>query len=273
MDRMPDRTAPIVRRGRVLATAAVAAAVAGLGTSAALAASHASLSLKGKTIVPYTKADRLTGALSTGKKGVLVELQQRVWPFKHSFKTVAKAHTRAHGTYSFERRPSLATVYRTVAPRAHTTSRTRAVYVVKGFKAMACEYTRHGYRHAACGTQKVPPGTYTLHVTVEWFYPASVFGKEKGKPVYTYYGKRNGSRKPPGTLRRQRTIRQRANGATSTVWRFVKTVTVPRTRYSWSLNACTKTTERTDGFGLPGAPGSHMCGAASIPNESPKKLG
>ena len=89
----------------------------------------------------------------------------------------------------------------------------------------------------------------------------------------TYYGKRVGSQIPPSTLSRQGTVHQHARSGSTTVIKFTKKVTVPTQAYSWSERACTKTTEQMDGFGLPGAPGSHKCCAATIPDESENKLG
>lgn len=272
MDRTSSKATLVGGRGRLLAASVVA--FAALGASGALAASHASLSIKGKTIVPYTKTEHLTGALSSGKKGVLIELQQRVWPFKHSFKTVAKAHTGAHGTYSFKRRPSLATEYRAVAPKAHAKSHTRTVYVVKAFKVLKCVLTRSGHTYQGCGTTTAPPGKYSWRVTIEFIYPAGVFSQEKSKPVYTYFGERMGSRKPPSTLKRQKTVHQHAKPGSTTTFKFIKSVVIPNKAYEYDGSFCTKTTEGTDGFGLRGAPGSHMCGAAKIPSKtSVYKLG
>ncbi|MGN6167793.1 MAG: hypothetical protein ACTHQQ_06430 [Solirubrobacteraceae bacterium] len=236
----------------------------------ALAASKPTLSLrsKPKTVV-YHRTTRLIGFLSSGRRGVMVKLQLRRWPFRGGYRTVAKARTGAHGVYSFERHPSLATEYRVVAPSSGATSGVRTVYVVKAFRLLGCEYTRPGYKHGACGRQKVKAGTYTLRITAEWIYPASVYASEKRKPVYTYYGDRVGSQRPPRTLTRQHTVAQNANGARSTVFRFLEKVVVPRRAYAWSMRACTKTTERRDGFGLPGAPGSHRCGREKIPEKLP----
>ncbi len=262
------------RRSPLFATVILTAAVAASGAGAALAASHASLSLTGRTIVQYTRSDKLTGALSSGKKGALVELQQRVWPFKQGFKTVAKTHTGAGGTYRFKRRPSLATQYRAVAPRSHAKSRIRTVYVVKGFKLLRCVITHRGYTHPGCGTQTVPPGHYKWEVTFELLYPASVYKQESGKPVYAYYAIRHGSQTPPSTLKRQRNLRQHAHKGNGTIVNFVKKFVITHAAYDQQGNFCTKTSERTDGFGLPGAPGSHMCGAKRIPGNTPiYKLG
>jgi hypothetical protein len=274
MDRMSQGAAAVLGRWRLFATVIPTAAVVVLGAGAALAASHASLSLKGKTIVAYTKSDALTGTLSSGKKGALVELQRRVWPFKGSYKTVAKTHTGAGGVYKFKSRPSLATQYRALAPRAHAKSRTRTVYVVKSFRVLKCVLRNSRSTYPGCGTTTAPPGKYTWQLTIEFIYPKSVFGQEKGKAVYTYYGQRVGSRKPPRTLTRQKTAHQRPYTATTTFFKFAKRIVVPHSAYEYEGNFCTKTTERTDGFGLPGAPGSHMCGKANIPGKtSVYKLG
>ncbi|MBV9534076.1 MAG: hypothetical protein JO321_01550 [Solirubrobacterales bacterium] len=249
---------------------AVVVLAAGLHAAVALAASRPTLSLrsKPKTVV-YTQASRLTGHLSSGKLGAVVKLQGRVWPFRRAYETMAKTRTGAHGAYSFEQHPSLATQYRVVAPASGATSGVTTIYVVKAFRLLGCEFTRPRYTHRACGTQRVKAGTYTLRITAEWIYPASVYTTEKGKPIYTYYRERSGSQKPPRTLIRQRNVKQNANGASATIFRFSKQVVVPRSSYSWSMSACTKTTEPEDGFGLPGAPGSHRCGQAKIPEKLP----
>lgn len=276
MDRIIAGTGAAVRRWRTLAGIAIAVLAVALGAAAASAASKPGLSLKAKhTIINYKKSATLTGTLSTGKKGVLVKLQDRVWPFKGSFKTVAKTHTRAHGAFSFSQRPSLATKYRAVAPKGHAKSASRTVYVVKAFKVLRCVLTGRGHTYPGCtNSNTAPPGKYTWRITLEFVYPASVVGREKSKPVYTYFGETFGSETTPKTLKRGTTDRQHLRGKSSTVVKFAKRVTVPHKAYFMEANFCTKTTERKDGFGLPGAPGSHMCGAKTIPGKaSVNKLG
>ena len=241
-------------------------------TSAEVAvAATATLSLRSKRkMVVYAQTTRLTGHLSSGKVGAVVKLQGRVWPFGRAYETVAKTRTGAHGAYSFKPHPSLATQYRVVAPASGAISGIRTIYVVKAFKVLGCEFTRPGYAHSACGAQRIQAGTYTLRITAEWIYPASVYAREKRKPVYTYYGSRIGSQKPPRTLTRQANVKQNANGARATIFRFFKKILIPPgTSYTWRMSACTKTTEPRDGFGLPGAPGSHRCGRATIPEKLP----
>ncbi|HZO79786.1 MAG TPA: hypothetical protein VFB39_17240 [Solirubrobacteraceae bacterium] len=262
-------------RGPAAGMAVLAALAAALCAQTAVASPGSSISLKAKpAIVQYTKSASLTGTLSSGKKGALIKLEQRVWPFKGNFKTVSRTHTGAGGVFSFKRRPSLATEYRALAPGGHGSSQTRTVYVVKRFKVLRCVLTRPGHTYQGCGTTSAPPGHYTWNVTIEYLYPASVFDKEGGKPVYTYYGITVGSRKPPKTLERQRTVSQRAHGDSTTTFEFSHKVVVPKSAYQEEGNFCTKTSERKDGFGVPGAPGSHKCGAAKIPGDtSPNKLG
>lgn len=259
-------------RGRALAAATVIVLMLAAALSAEVGAATTrpapSLRAKPKAVV-FMETTRLAGRLASGNVGVVVKLQRRVWPFRRPYKTVAKTHTEAHGAYSFEQRPALATEYRVVVPSSGATSGIRTVYVVKAFRLLGCQYTRPGFKHRACGTQKVKAGRYTLHITAEWIYPASVYAAEKRKPIYTYYGNRVGSEKPPRSLTRQGNVPQNANGASSTVFRFAKKVTVPRKSYAWSMSACTKTTEPSDGFGLPGAPGSHRCGQEKIPEKLP----
>ncbi|MBV8943506.1 MAG: hypothetical protein JO240_17405, partial [Solirubrobacterales bacterium] len=154
------------RRAATALTVAVVVLAAGLHAAVALAASRPTLSLrsKPKTVV-YTQTTRLSGHLSSGKLGVVVKLQRRVWPFGGSYETVAKTRTGAHGAYSFEQHPSLATEYRTVATASGGTSGVRTIYVVKAFRLLGCDFTRPGYAHRACGTQRVTAGTYTLRIT------------------------------------------------------------------------------------------------------------
>ncbi len=139
---------------------------------------------------------------------------------------------------------------------------------------LRCVLTRPGHTYKGCGTTAAPPGHYTWQVTIEYLYPASAFDNEKGKPVYTYYGETVGSRTPPAKLKREQTVRQHAHGTSTSVFKFEHKVVVPNSAYQYEGNFCTKTTEPKDGFGLPGAPGSHNCGAATIPGKSqPNKLG
>jgi hypothetical protein len=259
--------AAAVGRSRMLAGVSIAALAVAFGAAAASAASKPGLSLKANhTIVAYRTASKLSGRLSNGKKGVLVKLQDRVWPFKGRFKTVAKAHTRAHGDFSFSQRPSLATKYRAVAPKDHAKSATRTVYVVKGFKLIRCVITGHGHTYPGCGSKikHVPAGHYTWTYSIEFFYPAGVFGKEKDKPVYTYFAENGRADKPPKMLKRQKNVRQHSHAKSETMFKFAKRVMLPNHAWYLAGNFCTKTTEQTDGFGLPGAPGSHMCGAKAI---------
>lgn len=258
-----------LRRRRGWGGLALAVLACALGAGAALGASRPTLSIKTETLVPYQKVFTLKGALSTGKHGVLVELQDHVWPFTHAFKTIAKTHTGTGGTYAFKVRPSLATKYRTVAPKARARSASRTVYVVKGFKVLRCVLTRRGHTYPGCANPSpAPPGKYTWRVTIELLYPASVYGKEKSKPVYTYFGQRRGSETDPTTLHRQKNVRQHRHGKNTTVFNFIQRVTVPHEAYYLEGQFCTKTTERTDGFGVPGAPGSHRCGAATVPGKA-----
>lgn len=276
MQRIIAGTGSAARRWCTLAGVAIAVLAVAVGAATASAASKPGLSLKAKhTIVPYRTAAKLSGRLSNGKKGVLVKLQDRVWPFKGSFKTVAKTHTRAHGAFSFSQRPSLATKYRAVAPKAHAKSADRTVYVVKGFKVVSCVVTGRGHTYRCAANLPLSAGHYKLRYLIAFRYPATVYKEEKGKPVYAYYAIRYGSREQtPRTLKRQHNLRQHSRGKGTTEFGFTRKFVVGRKAWDIGVNFCTQTTERTDGFGLPGAPGSHMCGAKTIPGKaSINKLG
>lgn len=262
------------RIARFFAGVAMLAGTAALGVGGALAASHATLSITAKPgIVLYTKSAKIAGRLSTGKKGVKVALEERVFPFSGSFTTVGHTATGSNGTYSFTRSPALATEYR--ATTAGAKSGTATVYVIKKWKLLRCEFTKGSYKHTACGTQAgIPQGTYTLHVSVEFLYPAGVYAAEAAKPVYTYYGKRYGTNKPPPTLALRGTLPQHGHGGDTTVYDFSTSFTIGKSAWGWALNWCTKTSETSNGFGLPGSPGSHGCGAGSLSVKlSPNALG
>ena len=204
--------------------------------------------------VSYHEPVEISGH-ATRSRGVPVMLAADRFPFASGPAEVSRRRTGRRGAYSFRRRPSHATRYR-VALVNHPSqaSRILSVYVEPRVSRLRCNL---------CGASSHGRGNRTLRFSFRLSYPADTFGTEAPKPVYFYYGQRSGSAEPPKRLHLAETVEQRALAAHRTAVAITHRVRLPRL-YRFALVACTRTSERVDGLGLPGAPGSRGCGDRTI---------
>ncbi len=204
--------------------------------------------------VSYHEPVKISGH-ATRSRGVPVMLAADRFPFASGPAEVSRRTTGRRGAYSFRRRPSHATRYR-VALVNHPSqaSRILSVYVEPRVSRLRCNL---------CGASSHGRGNHTLRFSFRLSYPADTFGTEAPKPVYFYYGQRSGSAEPPKRLYLAETVEQRALDRHRTAVAITHRVRLPRL-YRFALVACTRTSERVDGLGLPGAPGSRGCGDRTI---------
>ncbi len=204
--------------------------------------------------VSYKEPVRIRGH-ATRSRGVPVMLDADRFPFASAPAEVSRQRTARRGAYSFRRRPSHASRYR-VALVNHPSEASRIVrvYVEPRVSRQRCNL---------CGASSHGGGKHTLRFSFRLVYPADTFGTEAPKPVYFYYGQRSGSAQPPKRLHLAETVEQRARAHHRTAVTITHRVRLPRL-YRFALVACTRTSERVDGLGLPGAPGSRGCGDATI---------
>ncbi|MGI8865035.1 MAG: hypothetical protein ACR2JH_11680 [Solirubrobacteraceae bacterium] len=261
-------------RKHSVAILVLGAALFALGAAPAFARVTISASASSETVSyrhPAPVISTIRGRISTGARGVDVVLEAQRWPFSETFHRVAGTRTDRRGSYRFTARPTIATRYRVVAPRQNATSGVRTVYAEAGSEHVSCTISGNGQTQR-CGN-RVRAGRYTLRFSFDWIYPPEFFLSEIGLPVYFYYTQRNGSLRPPGTANFQRTVRQSpASGSLGHVI-ITQQINVPATPWAVAWAACLQTQERQTGFGPPGAPGSHHCGAASIKVAEIPRLG
>lgn len=208
----------------------------------------------------YQSATKISGRLLNHKAGIHVVLEASRWPFQAGFRPVGKARTRKGGRFEFERRPSLATHYRVAVPGLGIQSRSRHVYVLPGLTPTSCSITGNG-RHGGCRNFNAPAGIYTLRIAYDFLYPRSVAETESAKPVFFYFGQRDGSRSYPRVLALEdTTYPQLPSGTGSARVVISRSMALPGTDWAMFWVACTQTSAQADGFGLPGPPGSNGCG-------------
>jgi hypothetical protein len=230
-------------------------------------ASGTSISLRVKPrIVDFTKATKLSGSLSTGRRGVPVVLEAKRFPFTGGFHQVASTTTAKQGRFTFKRKQSAATRYFVALKRRPSVrSKTRTAYADSHWSNFKCWFSPAGAPNVKypCGHDTVPPGggNYFLHVTFDRQYPAAAYSTESAKPVYVYYGQRNGSTNHPGTLQLKKQVSQQPAGSNATKVAYSVAVTFPNSAWSFYTTSCNKDTESVDGLGLPG---HHYCGDSSI---------
>jgi hypothetical protein len=255
------------RRRTALVLLGLTGSVVGGGYALAARGSSISARVRPATIyyrTPRPNATNVAGRVESGRRGAPVVLEIRRWPFHGSFRSVATERTARGGRFNFVQRPSRATEYRVASAAAR--SRIQTAYLYPGYENAVCTWSgSHG--HGSCSHAPTKAGSYTMHFSFEFLYPAAVFSRESGLPVFVYFAECFGCSAPPATLARQGTVSQsqRRSGAAhvSISQRF--TVKAGQ-RYRWDLAPCLQSTEQSNGFGLPGRPGSHHCGSASVPS-------
>jgi hypothetical protein len=242
-----------------------AAAAAGLGSGLSPGSSgSAHISIKrSPRIIGYTHKVRVSGKLSTGQAGVRVTLEAK--PFHATaFKRVASKDTGKHGAFTFKPKPTLATKYR-VRSTGGLRSNTVTSYVDSLASHYHCTDSAEG-ETAPCGEDESlhGPATAKLRASFHLLYPAPAFDTEKGKPIYVYFGQHNGGPGPPNRLELRKQVSQQPLAANKTKVSVTVRHKIPAGEWHWIIAFCAKTSERVDGLGLPGAPGSHHCGQESI---------
>lgn len=252
---------------RWLALLTVTITVASVGYAAARAASGTSLKVRPATIYyrqPKPNATNIGGHLSSGRSGVRVVLNVRRWPFQGSFRPVTSQRTARGGAFNFVQRPSRATQYRVTS--AGSASARRTVYVYPGYENARCTWSGAGGQ-GSCTHAPTKAGEYTMHFSFDYLYPSTAFSQESGLPVFVYFDECFGCSATPSTLQLQRTVAQNPSGGDSAHVAIRQRFSVKAGQaYRWYLAPCLQTTERNNGFGLPGAPGSHHCGSSSVPS-------
>ena len=258
-------TAP---RRATLAVLVLAGCSAGAGYAAARLAPGVSARVRPATIYyrkPKPNATNVNGRLSGGPSGVRVVLELRRWPFHGSFKPVASERTGTGGSFNFVQRPSGATQYRVSSSGA--TSPTQTLYVYPGYTNADCTWSS-ARSQGPCSRLPAHAGNYTIHFSFDYRYPAEVYPRESRLRVFVYFAECFGCSAAPSTLQRQGTVSQSGGGSTSAHVSISQGFSVRAgQRYRWYLAPCVQTTERGNGFGLPGNPGSHHCGSPSVPSK------
>lgn len=254
------------RRRTAFVLLGLAGALAGGGYAIAAAGTGVSARVRPPTIyyrTPRPNAANVSGRIASRRRGVPVVLELRRWPFHGSFRSVATERTARGGRFNFIARPSRATQFRVAS--AASTSPIQTAYLYPGYENALCTWSgAHG--HGSCAHAPTVAGGYTMHFSFDFLYPAAVFSKESGLPVFVYFGECFGCSAPPATLQRQGTVTQRRRGAGAAHVSISQRFTVRAgQRYRWYLAPCVQSTERSNGFGLPGRAGSHHCGASSVP--------
>jgi len=211
---------------------------------------------------PTPNGANVSGRISRGRQGARVLLQFRRWPFHGPFKSATTQRTSRGGRFNFVERPSRATEYR--VSFSGSTSATKTLYVYPGFENSTCTWSG-AKSQGSCAHAPSTPGSYTMHFSFDYRYPAAVLSKERSLPVFVYFAECFGCTSAPGTVSRQGTVSQAKGGSDSAHVSVNQSFTVKAGQsYRWYLAPCTKTTERGNGFGLPGKPGSHHCGRSTL---------
>jgi hypothetical protein len=205
-------------------------------------------------IVETGAAARIAGRVRGGGREHVV-LDERRFPFTSPFAAIARQRTTRRGAFSFIAHPKRAVRYRIELARSSgAASPTLHVYVEPRLTDRHCNL---------CGIPSASRGRHVLRYRFKLHYPVAAYQREAAKRVRFYYGQRNRSGSPPRRLRLVRTFPQRPLGHHTTAVTARHEVRFPRV-YRFAFAACLPTSERLDGVGVPGKPGSHRCGAPSI---------
>src|SRR5206468_3454269 len=105
-------------------------------------------------------------------------------------------------------------------------SNTRTAYVDGHVSHLRCVLRRSG-QSVKCGPNQGISGDWTLHVSYYETYPPGAYATESPKPVYVYYGQRNGTRKHPKTLKLKKQVSQHALGFNTVKIAYAISVSLP----------------------------------------------
>jgi hypothetical protein len=245
-------------RRAIPALAAVAVATAG---SMAEAATTPSLTARvvPKPVLLGNKAT-VSGRLSTGAAGVGVTLETSRFPFASGFSQAASGQTKANGDYALRFAPTLATRARVrAASQPPAQSKVVNAYVIAGYSHVSCKITTSS-GDTSCSAPK-GSGQMSIHLRYRRIWPASAYDSEAAKPVYVYFGKRNGPAAHPDSVTLRKTVSQTKLGNNRTYVSASHTFTAPTTKWSYQIATCIRFTESADGVGLPG---HHGCGDQQV---------
>lgn len=234
-----------------------------LASLPALGASGGAVTVGAKPrVIEYQRSVTVRGHAGH-RRGAVVALEANRFPFEDGFVRVARQRTERHGAYAFHRKPGHAVRYRVVRGDAGQ-SRAATVYVEPRITRRRCNL---------CGASSSGRGARTVRISFRILYPSDAYPTEAPKRVFFYYGQRDGSSRPPDHLQLAETVRQRRLTHHRTRVRIAHRVHLPNA-YRFAVAACTRTSMRVDGIGLPGSPGSHGCGQPRITyRESRRWLG
>jgi hypothetical protein len=220
--------------------------------------------------LPSDASVKIYGTIRGAVSGEVARLYAQPFPFGAAptrVGSLVRLHPRGKAgkaSYSFQVTPALATRYRVKVFQSRSASlalgstATTTVYVASGFSPAAPLPACH---------RPVCHETVTGDVMV----PAQAMSTEISKPVYAYLGlslaKSGTPARPPGLELGAGHAHVSTKLISATEYQITVTFTfsVGKTGgYNWAWNVCTKDTEAEDGIGLPG---SHGCGAKTIPSQ------
>lgn len=220
--------------------------------------------------LPGEGGAQIYGTIRGAVSGEVARLYAQPFPFSAAPKRVGslvRLHPKGkagRASYSFQVTPGLATRYRVKVFQS------RSATVALGSTAITTVYVASGFSSSAPLASCHRPVCHET-VTGNMLVPAQAMSTEISKPVYAYLGL---SLAKSGTPAAPPALELGAGGAhvstkliSATEYQITVTFTfsVGKTGgYKWAWNVCTKDTESQDGIGLPG---SHGCGAKTIPNQ------
>jgi polyisoprenoid-binding protein YceI len=245
----------------VIRRAASLAALATLASAAfAQAADGPTISIKLKQpVVALGQKERVSGRLATHDSRDLV-LQVSRFPFQDGFHKDATGTSDKQGYYSAHVFPRLAERLRVRTKDGSAHSKTVTVYVLPRISHPTCSFKKSDGEVVGCHTNKAH-GKLTLRVSFRSKYPGAVYDEESAKPVYVYYGQRAGDEHPT-RLKLHGTVAQKAIGKHRVVMRATLHINAPQYGpWSYYYSLCTKSTEKSDGLGIPG---HHGCGEDTV---------
>ena len=243
-----------MRRGLLLG---LLLALAGGAFAEAASAPTITLKLDPKAVFLGHKVE-VHGRLATQDKREVTLYASR-FPFKHGFSKVSSEKSDGKGFYLFDGHPTLANRLRVhAAGGAH--SRVRTVYVLTGVSHGTCSFKTQSGQVIGCNDNRAH-GKLTLRIGYYLHYPKDAYDQESSKPVYVYYGQRNGSQHHPDTLHLQKTVAQNPIGKHRTAVHATVKIDAPQGQWSYYYSLCTRSTEHSDGLGVPG---HHGCGQQDV---------
>ena len=278
-----------LRRGMVIALAATTVVVAGATTagvrllafrgpapvSVGIAASSALPPVGGDVYVRYRDGKeanaRISGQVTGAESGEVARLYAQPFPYHRAPAPASSAVLRPAGgpaSYAFQVTPSLATRYQvklfknSTAIRPLASSRLTTIYVTVD----AITGSAHKCHRPACHQKfhvrvLVPPSALAAEITQRW---------------HPYFGLRHAPAQQPPTPQllaldagRAQLSKPRRISGDEFGWTITFSFPAGKRAYAWNWTACTKTSQATDGIGLPSHNG---CGSERIRASAPGML-